>query len=737
MRGFFLSKPLLASPPPPTPFLFPSPPPRVVPAPLCAQGVQATMDEGSKRKEMADPTDTGADAKKRRTLEWSFVTPDGADIFELKGRVTHKRTVGPKLYYLDCVTVPDNNDGARRTADDACMARYEVCVCEESMGADKLAFNHHFSTPKNVKLGDLIHVRGYVDTVNPQPRPPKTVLVKALDFCIAEPFETLNKHDACIMDSTQKEKLQFTWGGSHPEFFASPHRLPYALLQCNGGVSERLCAYLNVHDTDNYSKSRILQVNHVDNPLQGDEQAATTLDADGVPQLGGAEKWRSFVRAAVAEAADAQQESLRTPGSDGKNMYGTRVPAFLYSVIQRVNFVNVARPFASLDEVVELLKVHHELLAAQLEDEAAADAADASLSAHGKALREEKRGYRTHRLLTFPRILEAKIKCHMTGAVADKARKTAAEAAAKDKAASAEMYAGFCAMKERRSTLPVWRETATGSNPPVEVATEREARTKAFRVGLVKDALAARAELFGEQVGRYEEYDQVCFCQGLYWVGLGVPRIYVPEEHEDMPSGAYWKLQEIRSRFLASESRIAQYSNRSVSVDIGASPGGWSYCCAKDFFTRHCFAVDPAGRETYHTLLDKYYAADYDAAVKEIVADAKARQESQILQVKQKGQDFLDTTLIANKIGVAIYVCDINDDLENAVEMAERVYKAGLLETPALVVLTFKNTVRSKGKFHDKKEKAKESLKLWLKNIREIHLFANTQLETTVVGEVF
>jgi len=36
------------------------------------------------------------------------------------------------------------------------------------------------------------------------------------------------------------------------------------------------------------------------------------------------------------------------------------------------------------------------------------------------------------------------------------------------------------------------------------------------------------------------------------------------------------------------------YSQRSLALDIGASPGGWSYCLAKELKTKRVIACDPA-----------------------------------------------------------------------------------------------------------------------------------------------
>jgi len=135
------------------------------------------------------------------------------------------------------------------------------------------------------------------------------------------------------------------------------------------------------------------------------------------------------------------------------------------------------------------------------------------------------------------------------------------------------------------------------------------------------------------------------------------------------------------------------------------------------------------------------------------------------------------------KHSVGILVCDINDALEHAVQIFEYFVEQELYECPCLVVLTFKNTCRSKTEFAERKQQALmkisavvcasersaesanepcgtlvSSCKSELHNtgstsavpevlearknaprlshVREIHLFANTRLETTIVGQL-
>eukprot|EP01061_Rhynchopus_euleeides_P047796 TRINITY_DN982_c1_g1_i1.p1 TRINITY_DN982_c1_g1~~TRINITY_DN982_c1_g1_i1.p1 ORF type:complete len:711 (+),score=309.94 TRINITY_DN982_c1_g1_i1:34-2133(+) len=697
-----------------------------------------------KRKEMGGSD--GAAAKCARKGEggvakMSFSTPEGVELVQLVGRVYHKRVVGEKLCFLDCATVFDNNATKLQTSDDHSVGLVEVCVCEEASNEtdrlEKLLGRFTYARVKNVKAGDVLLVKGYVDTVSPQPRSPKLQLVKAIDFCILEPWEGTNKFESQL-ELHPKKRITFTWSWAHMDFFVQPVALPYALMQCNFHMSERLCQYFNVHDSSNYTKCRILHVTEKTNPLNADDSSA----------------WKTFMDGSLSDSVDHTRSKFSPRDSDEASpdtLLGKRTPLYLHSNIQRMSFVNVKRPFVSLAEVTELLQLHHEMVAeAQRQKDASGPAQDPVAAAR----EEEDRLYRLHRLVTFPRILETKIKAHLEGPIGEAARANAAEAIKQDhekdqkKKANktpvvmeTEDFRNHQGMMQSLGTSAVWQMShyyASKVERTQDAEGQKAARREYYRT-LIASALAERQRMFGDAVGQYEEYDQVCLSEGLYWVGLSVPRVVIPEARTTVPSGAYWKLQEIKERYLCTPERIARYSSRSVSVDIGASPGGWSYCSAQDFDTRYCFAVDPA--ETYHELLTPLLVEDKGRAVASIVQHQKDATpvppaERRILTYLQKGQEFIDEVLIANGVKVGLYVCDINDHLEKAVEMAECVHKAGLFERPALVVLTFKNTVKSKARFTENKEKSIEKLKQWLSNVTEIHLFANTQLETTVVGEL-
>merc|ERR1719324_1710427 len=82
---------------------------------------------------------------------------------------------------------------------------------------------------------------------------------------------------------------------------------------------------------------------------------------------------------------------------------------------------------------------------------------------------------------------------------------------------------------------------------------------------------------------------------------------------------------------------------------------------------------------------------------------------------------------------VSICVCDANDDMEKSVELMRTFVANDLFERPCLVVVTFKMTCRSKKDFAERKVACMSALEreCGLSNMEELHLFANTRMETT------
>jgi len=227
--------------------------------------------------------------------------------------------------------------------------------------------------------------------------------------------------------------------------------------------------------------------------------------------------------------------------------------------------------------------------------------------------------------------------------------------------------------------------------------------------------------------------DCVVYADGLYWLGIDTKRMLVPvKSQEVVPSGAYWKLLEIRERYLKDSLNVVEkYGRRSLAIDIGASPGGWSYCLAANFGTRLTFAVDPASH--MHELLNKYASTqEGDTADSSVITHWMCRGDA--------GLERLEKHVSEEGSGskVAVFVCDMNDDMERAVELVRTFVLNELFERPCLIVVTFKRTCRNKAEFSDRKSKSLAVLEneCGLSHLQELHLFANTPQETTVVGQL-
>ena len=273
--------------------------------------------------------------------------------------------------------------------------------------------------------------------------------------------------------------------------------------------------------------------------------------------------------------------------------------------------------------------------------------------------------------------------------------------------------------------------------------------------------------------------DSMVYVDGMFWWSKDVPRIMVPEKDQRaVPSGAYWKLLEICERYdppgkapaVAKLLRHA-FTGRSLALDIGASPGGWSYCLAKELGTKLVIACDPAAY--MHPLVRELINAEHrdeflqffrpaekaeDAkhlkylAQSQVSQDAKrpapdatsktARvQPGRIVHWRIRGEDAISKLAEAEfpeGRKLSLFVCDMNDGLENACQLLYQVHSSGLFESPCLAVVTFKNTCRSKREFRERKRAMMARLKHdgVLHFIHEIHLFANTRLETTIVGQM-
>jgi len=264
-----------------------------------------------------------------------------------------------------------------------------------------------------------------------------------------------------------------------------------------------------------------------------------------------------------------------------------------------------------------------------------------------------------------------------------------------------------------------------------------------------------------------DQCDCIVFADGYYWIGLNVKRIVVTEKRANVPSAAYWKLLEISERYpdalqydsshklpgLMFKDHYIEfmdcYKKRTLALDIGASPGGWSHCLTHAFQTEHVIAIDP-GKHMHRLVAEDNRIESWQIkgmdALNQIIDHRAKLDARESLVSSQQGEDAAISC--SNKIeiskeasarlqsGIGILVCDINDVLEQAVQILDVFSNAQLFEKPCLVALTFKNTCRTAREFSERKAVALQKVKAMLQDVREIHLFANTKLETTVVGQI-
>ena len=290
------------------------------------------------------------------------------------------------------------------------------------------------------------------------------------------------------------------------------------------------------------------------------------------------------------------------------------------------------------------------------------------------------------------------------------------------------------------------------------------------------------------------------YADGYYWLGLDVSRVLISDKDvQSMPSSAYYKLFEIDSRFsIPADERcsiLSKYRNSNMAIDVGGSPGGWTYCLTKDFGVKHVISIDPA-KEMHELVRECIYKSLHKNGIFEklmssvnptqiaekegmktafeaLVNGASNEERSfelsnnfKSLNSKKKifpmpaaiqkdsHEHYLDIRAGSLKFPIVehwnmtgqeaiehlgenktdIFVCDANIPPKISIDILELFIKKGRIQRPCLVVITFKNT--DKNTFTDQKKDGFMRLTKFVNNLQELHLFANKKLETTVVGEL-
>ena len=212
----------------------------------------------------------------------------------------------------------------------------------------------------------------------------------------------------------------------------------------------------------------------------------------------------------------------------------------------------------------------------------------------------------------------------------------------------------------------------------------------------------------------------VVYVQGRYAAGLAAPSAFhgdLSTAHRNTAgeavSRAYYKLREVRARCACVP---ADLSTVAAAIDVGAAPGGWTACLAKAG-VRRVVAVDPGALTIPDT-------PPYDTAVEHMQMTFEAALPQLIGEVIATDAD----------VRFGLYVCDMNQPPATALDFM--LQSVPLLRPRAPFVLTFKNPFKKEAQWQRALGAALARLEIVADGVTELHLFANTSHETTVVGTI-
>eukprot|EP00930_Biecheleria_cincta_P048605 TRINITY_DN33891_c0_g1_i1.p1 TRINITY_DN33891_c0_g1~~TRINITY_DN33891_c0_g1_i1.p1 ORF type:complete len:480 (-),score=64.01 TRINITY_DN33891_c0_g1_i1:490-1929(-) len=186
--------------------------------------------------------------------------------------------------------------------------------------------------------------------------------------------------------------------------------------------------------------------------------------------------------------------------------------------------------------------------------------------------------------------------------------------------------------------------------------------------------------------------------------GLGI--LCAAQPKTPTVSRAYAKLAEALARSGWAVEVAALDPGPGLAVDIGASPGGWSVCLASVWHCQEVWAIDPGQLAPDVTGIDcvRHLAVRWQDGLADLRAAARP---------------------------VDVLVCDANMSCDQTLDMLEAV--APMLSPRAYVVLTFKNTCKTKHEFHELKCQQVTRLRALCTEVREVQLLANRN-ETTMMA---
>ena len=210
------------------------------------------------------------------------------------------------------------------------------------------------------------------------------------------------------------------------------------------------------------------------------------------------------------------------------------------------------------------------------------------------------------------------------------------------------------------------------------------------------------------------------YVHGRYAAGLAAPSAFhgdLSTAHRNTAgeavSRAYYKMREVRARCACVPADLATLA---AAIDVGAAPGGWTACLAKAG-VRRVVAVDPGAL----TIPD---APPYDTAVEHMQMTFEAALPQLVSAARTADAD----------VRFGLYVCDMNQPPATALDFMLR--SLPLLRPRAPFVLTFKNPFKKDAQWQQALGAALARLELVADGVTELHLFANTSHETTVVGTI-
>ena len=210
------------------------------------------------------------------------------------------------------------------------------------------------------------------------------------------------------------------------------------------------------------------------------------------------------------------------------------------------------------------------------------------------------------------------------------------------------------------------------------------------------------------------------YVHGRYAAGLAAPSAFhgdLSTAHRNTAgeavSRAYYKMREVRARCACVPADLATLA---AAIDVGAAPGGWTACLAKAG-VRRVVAVDPGAL----TIPD---APPYDRAVEHMQMTFEAALPQLVSAARTADAD----------VRFGLYVCDMNQPPATALDFMLR--SLPLLRPRAPFVLTFKNPFKKDAQWQQALGAALARLALVADGVTELHLFANTSHETTVVGTI-